>query len=454
MKRISKKYGVLINIAFLLLGLILSLVSFKNVWISCSLVLYVMSLIVNILLYKLTFGTMIGFFSIFYLFAWILHLSQIILGSMEMKIWDNIFYVQDFYTVKKALTYSFVFLEIICLVFYGAKKRSVTLMQNKYILSKIDVRFVTFCFWGFYGYKVFFRMQQVGVALSGGYLDSLNLLGSFQIMMCTFAEIFSVFYLKYICNKKKMMTLLLFLLTLECVFMLTGNRLYSAIYIMSLLVFIYPKLEIKKTNIVRNISIVVLGFILLAIVVGVRDARITGNVSFETVINFALSNNILTSFIREFGFTEIDLAVAVQNETQLDYMLGSSYYNAFFTIFPNVGGVFTRIIDGLYFVKKLVPFYNMNYGGSFIAESFINFKYLGLLVAIPIGGLVSKVDDVGRGIEYYSFAKQLLYVALVFRIFSWERGYFYAIFRIPIWITIAYVMYRSLLTGKIKIKSV
>lgn len=454
MKLISKKYGILLNTTFLFLALILSLVTSEKIWINCSMVLYILALAGNIAIYRYVFGTSISFFTIFYAFAWILHLSQIILGAMDINTWDNIFIIVDFNTSKMAFTYSFVFLQLFGLAFFCFKKthKKHKEVNETYRLCKRDIYFISCGFFLLYGYKIIFRIQQILVAQSSNYMESLSMIGSAQVMLCTFGEVFSILYLKYICKKQTRIIFLVMILVFEAVFMLTGSRLYSAIYIMSLVVFMYPELKMKKSNWIKNCTLIIAGLFLLTIVVGVRNARALGNVSLDTVMNFAATNNVITSFIREFGLTQIDLAIAIQNESQVEYLLGSSYYNALFTIIPNIGGIFTEIIENLYFITPLTSFYFMNYGGSFIAETFMNFGYMGILVAIPIGWLIAKTDGVGRNLEIYSLSTQIMFVALVFRIFSWERGYFFALFRIPIWIWLVYMIYTSIITKKIKVK--
>lgn len=424
-------FFVLVNLILVILSLLLLTIHNQKTWVNASTILYTSFLIFNLYsLYKIH-KTFFNIMFLFCLLAYILHISQIYLGFLDIKAWDNIFRLIDFNSNKIAFTYSFLAISIVLITYFFTL--NLTKISKKQVqINLYDKNFIRYAFYILYSFKLYYKFSQVTVSIQSEYSEALAMVSSFSIMLCTFAEVFSILYIKYIAKRKNI--LFMFLIALEFFFMLTGNRIYSIVYILAICLFFYSEIFSEKFTFKKKIILFIVTLFSLVVIVGVKEARLDGFVNLETLIQNIRESNIIIDLFKELGFTQVDMAIAIKYQDSINYSKGISYLFSIFTIFPNFNGFYDNLLPIFYFINELKKFFYLNMGGSFICETFMNFKYLGLLVFVGVGYFISRFENKVRNLKSLTFPKQVFIIAFTIRLFLWERGYFYGLLRIPIWL--------------------
>ena len=461
---ISKNNIVLIyyNFFALIVVLLIQFVSERNTWINISFIIYLSSLVINVLYLAHINNGVINFFNIFYVLTWAFHLSQIYLGIGDGNEWDNLFSSYPIELCKKAFTFSYVCIHFMVIGYLFSNEKKITYCNKGIKINQFDRFFIKYAFIFLYVIKILIKINQIRVSSVEGYLGALKENTSFSVMLCTAAEIFSVLYLLHCCKNKNV--LCVFLVLMELIFMLTGGRIYSVIYIAMLVLFVLTpdfrkyrdqqKTKVKNNKFLRIIAILVIFVFSIIMVNAVRVLRGSGFVDIFSILSTMNGSNIIYDMCKELGFTQVDTVVAIENIKEIPYLHGSSYINSICTILPNIGGLFSDTIRNFYFIYELQKYRFLNYGGSIVAEAFMNFSYAGCLLFFPIGIFIQKINSKIKNIDLLDMEWQIFIIAICFRLISWTRGYFFAIVRIPIWLVLIYLLFRMFLCRSDKHNSI
>lgn len=209
---------------------------------------------------------------------------------------------------------------------------------------------------------------------------------------------------------------------------LVGNRSYPiALIIMLFLIkhrFVkpYTRKDYISLSIYGSVFIVVLGFI-----ASIRNLASKGNIINE-LVKYVLTNNPFIVVLNELGGTLITLIISIiYIPSAVSYANGLTYIGSISIILPFsthiFGDMFERYIS---LGEVLNSYFGGGLGGSYIAETYFNFGWYGIILMFIYGGLLAKYTNL-----FYSSNNQkslLLQCGIVFMLYPlmlFPRGYFY-----------------------------
>lgn len=247
----------------------------------------------------------------------------------------------------------------------------------------------------------------------------------------------------YYRNNRRMQTIIyVIVLVYNLVYMSTGNRADSVIYILIFtLVFVESIRKIRFKQFLALISIAYLSIVMISFV---SDFRFMTNRSMQELYKLfmfnAFSNNPVLSIFAELGVSIQTVFYSLEFFPSIkSHSLGLNYLESAFLIFPNIGGLVSDLIQKLTFIYYFPQHQVM--GGSIIGEFYYAFGSFSIL-SILIGVFISKLQ------KYYQISKQnndLLKELVALIIFSsilwWIRDYFYNTIRDIVWLSfIVYIV--------------
>lgn len=235
-------------------------------------------------------------------------------------------------------------------------------------------------------------------------------------------------------NKYITSLIYLFSISYKFLIMLSGQRGYSIIFII-VLSYVYYK-KIKKISIRNILLILVSGFFIIVTLNALKLIRNyeDKNISlFVEAFSSALQNNILFSIFEEFGATLYTISlVFTYFPDRLDYLYGLSYIKPFLTVFPNINGVLDSIVGESWAIQlsNIVP----RIGGSFIAETYVNFGRFSHIFIIILGYLLNNLSKLYEKFLYENnYLKIAVFSITLYYSILWIRGDFSPLPRNTIW---------------------
>ncbi len=440
--------GIIYNVLAIILCLILSIVK-RNLWINFSFGLYICTLLVNIVLLTRLKHTFFNLPFLFYTLMFLFHLSQIYFAFIGFEDYYCIFTRMEFDVCKKAFTFAFMCIHFSLITYYAIyRHKRIVSNTNSFRISKIDRSLLQGLFIIFFILKVIFRSYWFYVSQVFGYNELLSVMTSIPSLLVMIADVFSILYLKYCCSPKKRKWVLGLIVSLELLFMLSGSRITGITYLLILfLVMPVGNVSKRKVPLKKKILIIIIGVML-----GIFLPTISANRLYESrsifSLNYLTQSNIIDSVIKEFGMSILNTTVIIDNQNNIEFMHGLSYYGSLVSVLPNLGDVFDALNEQFYYTNRLRDFFYYAYGGSNIAEAYINFGIFGVFIFIPAGILLAKLDSVIESFFSHKIIVQLFYVALLYESILWIRGYFFLMIRLPIWTVIIYIVIKSIFSRK------
>ena len=412
----------------LIIILILSSYISMHIFLNTLLVLSVILLVFQIILYKSVLNKK---FSIF-----VFYLISLYIFSFGQLYTSYTIYADDFNfeytkftssTVINGFVYVFCFISISFFPALRGKKEKIIMCDaNNTIINKVYAFLLLLFGLPFLLYQVYVKTT---VMLESGYGTNLQLIsGPVSLFsLFTYVGLFLIYY-SY-SNKYIKFTSLLLFIFLAIISMAGGNRsvgLVPLLFSMYMIYFDSKKFILKK--------ILYLGIILycalvaLYIVTSVRGDKYNYSditLSAVTAINpYKYSINLLY----ELGGT-ISNTFKVLDEIDIYFMpgYGKSYLFSVFGPIPNINGVLDFARNEVTYVKKFKS--SKFAGGSCIAESFYNFKWLGLVVAYFLAKLVTKISILYEvWLKKGKYIQTSMLVIPTFSIIWLPRDYFTSIF--------------------------
>lgn len=231
--------------------------------------------------------------------------------------------------------------------------------------------------------------------------------------------------------------------------MLTGNRGFQLIRIIMFL-YVYNT-AIAKINVKKLILYSFLFYFLTVFLVSIATVRaFTDNraaIFLETFLDNIMGNPLKILF-SELGGTINTVCLTLQQVPQTrDHAYGLTYLASIFTIFPDVGDVFSDINQFSKFQKNLV---GSALGGSYIAELYYNFSIWGIVIATGFGIFINKISE---KLHFYLTNELYLHfiylTPLYFQILWWARDNFSSLLRPFIWNLLFVYLVKEFLNIKI-----
>lgn len=417
----------------------------RNLWIKVSLCIYLMALIINSTsIYRLK-GKIISFPFIIYGLYFLFHLSQIYFGFINLDDFYCIFTRMDFVSIKKSFNYAYYCIHIMIIVYYLMVKKNGEKSPNIDLqVPSMDKELIRILFYISYLMKLVIQSTWLYIGVKYGYLQLLNSMSSITSLIIMIADIFAIMFLLYCCSEKNRQVFLIAILILEIIFMASGSRILGITFILLILLLVPYRVNALK----KKIFICLFLLVIIIILPTISANRLSTSATNIFSLDFLENSNIIVSIIKEFGMTILNTTVAIANEDKINFLHGLSYTGAISGVLINLGGIFDELLDKMLYTNQLKEYFNYAYGGSSIAEAFINFKYWGIIIFVPVGILISKIDIAIESLGKLQVTKKIFFIALIFETILWTRSYFFQMIRLPIWLFIFYFVIRNLLYSK------
>ena len=311
--------------------------------------------------------------------------------------------------------------------------------------------------------KILIDMTFFYYSFTRGFLNAVIWLGEFPDVIRTIGDLsmlgFGVLIVSLANKKPKQFTVFVFIMLYLLIQIISGRRSETISYI-TILAFLYFQTRSgKKRSLSSIIMIAFGGYVLLTLMyttVRIRDADTrTVEKFFELFWLLLTKQNIFMEAIREYGNTGYT-PVCVLNNWLANYppSYGKSYILGLAAIFPNIGGLISKLIVSSTYAIQLQKYAMVldgfkNIGGSVIGELFFNFGKIGGLIASPILGIL--IGKISQRVNTYIYQKQIkqlaYYIPAMYAVLYWVRDCFGDGVREVVWGSIIWY-----LVGFIKIR--
>lgn len=271
----------------------------------------------------------------------------------------------------------------------------------------------------------------IHLTTEGDYFDSFNAgtsgtasaFASFLVMAIT------VMMFAYSKEKTKLYSIYLVSVAYYAWTMLSGSRGKAVIAIVYLTFVLLKFVKISPGKLVIMGGG---GYFALTSLTAIAQLRNMGNMSLDKIL-VAMSEveNPIVAILEEFGGTQQTVGLVIKWSEENAFKYGESYIQSVVSIFPNIGGIFTEINDQANFITKLRGAY---IGGSLIGESYYNFGFWGIVIAIIIGAVVGRISmNMEKLFLQREYEKLALYTMPCYSILWWIRDAFNGICRSTVW---------------------
>lgn len=291
----------------------------------------------------------------------------------------------------------------------------------------------------FFPLKIYVDIRNIISSLNGGYLEVFVKSGSIDGIIISIGYIafagFALLMMIYSLNNKKMAFKIYIFVNIYLAFtMLSGGRGHQ---IMLILFFLYLEHRmIYRINFKKAIPLLLVVYsliIFLNSIVEIRSEGIKSVEQFITSIQSSIEQSPILKLTEEMGgsiYTPY-LTILQQENDIIQPAWGSSYIKGLCNAVPNMGGVLTDCMIESHFANQLDT---RSIGGSFIAESYFNFQYFGLILIFCIGVVIRKFSNY---LDIYIEEKKFLAIAILLPVFTyglwWIRDAFGDIVRPFFW---------------------
>jgi hypothetical protein len=110
-------------------------------------------------------------------------------------------------------------------------------------------------------------------------------------------------------------------------------------------------------------------------------------------LELAIENNPIKQQLIEFGSTIMTLGLAIRYiPSHTSFYYGSTYVYSLLTVFPNIGGFLNPVLANIKTATILQNYYPGALGGSFLAELYLNFSWLGIVGSAIFGFIIAQID--------------------------------------------------------------
>lgn len=278
-------------------------------------------------------------------------------------------------------------------------------------------------------------------AMSGGYEGVYSIYFPQVIQTLAFFFDAGLIFLLYGCKTKKTQKICFLLVVIyKCVLMTTGARQDKVCF---LLIWAYVYFIILNKLTIGNLfvlsGICIAGFVFISAIGIVRVASSTSLGQIFTLMQSGTMTNILGGALGEFGsaFDTLELAIKY-TPSQIDYGYGRSYLSGMLSVVPLLVNKIPVLSGTVIFLNQLPRTITFALGGSFLAEFYYNFSWLGLLGSLAVGAFLSKLHygiiskDENKSTQYRSWCSILAIAMMLF-----IRGYFTDMVQKLVWTYLA-----------------
>ncbi len=345
----------------------------------------------------------------------------------------------------ETLRYSIYFIDII---YFIVRKQKSFKKSNRQKLSKFNIKKIGNAF------LIIFFIPRVYIDLLFlfvGYENAFNV--TISGMVEVFAEGFFVgamlLLIAYKNDDKRRKNVFILRLLICAIGMLSGRRQEKVVFLLGLLIVYFNGMTLKKHSLKKKIALISVFYISVVLIATIGDLRAETNISFQMMLECFWDNlrlKMILEQIEEFAYASYTLAAIIKTYSPYGTGFGWNYYATFVEILPNVNGVFTPIIDRLSYVQYVPDELYFWLGGSILGETYYNFGWYGLLVAIPLGILVRGIsNNINEALTCRRFnIYTIMSVILIGPMLLWNRGSFGYIVRPFTWLLLFAIIINNL----------
>lgn len=238
----------------------------------------------------------------------------------------------------------------------------------------------------------------------------------------------------------------------KCVYMLVGNRGFNTLFVFILLYFYLTVIErIPPKKVIAyalaGLLIVFLALVSFRAIAYIRDVKDKSLPLLLQCYGRALHGNFIVENLYEYGVTLRTACTAVKfMPAQVGYAHGATYLASMATVIPNIHGILNGAIRVAHWPSKLDRLFGGGTGGSFIAELYFNFGWVGFPVAAAAGVLFGKLSDaLQKAVEGKKYLHIAVYMLMFYYLLWWIRDAFESAFRASVWTAILiFVWYQAI----------
>ena len=396
-------------------------------------------------------ANIISFYTLFLFFSWFFHCGQIIKLAFDIpgSVPLDVTRYADYNSILNSFRFYFVSQSMISagMLFARSKQYDREIYHNKFNAKKSSKVLIAL---GIIP-RLYIDISILLGGLAAGYQGVYSI--TFPQLLQTVAFFFDagcVVALLDTDNKKRNILFWVILLY-KCITMSTGARQERiAFLIIWVFIFFYVSKKMRLRNVFIMTILAVLG-ILLVNSIGV--IRASSSISISEVFGAMFSSdssNILGNMLGEFGSALTTLAVTVkQVPIACSWGYGDSYLAGILSIVPTLA---TRLGfgDATMYISKLSGV--TYFGGSYLGELYYNFSWLGSLVCIVIGIIVSRAQSYIYATDTDgNITKKGVFAAIVMiSLILFVRGYFTDMVQklVWTWVLLYFVNDRPLTIGR------
>lgn len=251
-------------------------------------------------------------------------------------------------------------------------------------------------------------------------------------------------------NKIIDILILIIILYFVIIMILTGDRRYSVTGIISM-ILAYSLTRNIQITFVRTVFLGVGGLIFfnfLAIVRKIRQQDLTSLLGFISEHGKELfSFNVIYETVSEFGITFFSVVQVIQNvPSEVEYLYGLTFIGSIPSLLPS--GFLLEDFYRNISISKLVSEHST--GASITGDFFANFGWFGILGALLMGIILSRIFYIktGKNKSYY-IAK---YYSLFYILINLVRSSYFEIFRISFLVYLFPLLIMYLINSRSKAK--
>ena len=390
---------------------------------------------------------------IFLIFSYLFHFGQILIAGFfpdyEFKIFNFVKNL-DAYYVKESAAFSLI---VILAVGLGMLISNKKVLPDSLAISKNEIAKCKKAGWILillaFPIQLYLDIGKFIISIDNGYLATFKqeVPGFLQEIGFFSFTGFGLLILGYSKQKRKAIITYSIVVIYLILTMFSGHRGHQLTIIIFLTYLLHKttyQIDIKRVIVI--IILAFLGLTLLNTIFSIREIEGMEFSIFLEVYYKKLRDNPLFEIVTEMGGTMYTPYLVMQKIPEnRQYAYGLTYPMGIFSVFPNVGGIFTNINTYAYYVKNIRV---SAIGGSYIGELYYNFSYFGIFFAIFIGLFVNRIS---QKVEYLLNQKSYFsigyYAPLFIYMIWWCRDVFSSLLRSTIWGVIVLVIINKLLKG-------
>ncbi|MEB2492994.1 O-antigen polysaccharide polymerase Wzy [Peribacillus frigoritolerans] len=455
--------NLFLNTVILVLAIYIKPIVFEN-WLFPFTILSLIQLFINLLTITKLEKSFLSLTNLFLIFSYITHLGILVIFGFDIEVelpWNPLLSLtKDSY---KEACYFAVFCHAfltfgMCIILFKRKTYKISAatssIKNKdiqlYLIRSIGIMLIII---GIIP-MLYIDISRVILYITGDYLDTYKVgVGGFMIIISRFTEIGAIMLLiGNHENKKKAIFIILIIVIYQSIIMFTGNRGRPIMFLITIF-FIYYNF-IKKVGFKQFINTTILIYIvgfLLTFIGQIRMLSINDIGTFVETFKKSFFEFSIFKILAEFGSTIVSLGFSLELFPEArSFQLGTNYLVSLLTIFPNLGGILTPVMEKAVFVYNWPQSTRSFLGGSYLGELYYSFGDFSFVFVILIGMFIAFVSNkIKMYIAQQNYVLLSVYLILFPSLLWWTRDYFVSMVREFVWIAVVILILYYLIGSKL-----